>query len=64
VEIPIGAYSIEDAKLKSGEDSKRLGAEALKERVRETVRALRSDYKAAVSLNDALPDDVSMDSIG
>jgi hypothetical protein len=56
----MGAYSIEDAKLKSGEDSKRLAAEALKERVRETVRALRRDYKAAVSLNDALPDDVSI----
>jgi hypothetical protein len=56
----MGAYSIEDAKLKRGEDSKRLAAEALKERVRETVRALRRDYKAAVMLNDALPDDVSV----
>ena len=59
MEIPVGAYSIEDAKLKSGEDFKRRAAEDLKERVRETVRALRRDYKAAVTLNDALPDDVS-----
>lgn len=59
MEIPLGAYSIEDAKLKRGEDSKRQAAEALKERVRESVRGLRRDYKAAVTLNDALPDNVS-----
>ena len=58
VEIPKGAYSLEDAKLKNEEDAKRTAAEELKEKVRMTVQLLRRDYAAAIMLNQALPEEV------
>ena len=57
-EIPDGAYSIEEAKLKRGEDAKRVAADELKEKVRQSIRLLRRDYREAVKLNEALPSEV------
>ena len=49
---------MEDAKLKSGVDAKRVTAEDLKQKVRQRVAVLRKDYKKAIKMNDALPIEV------
>jgi hypothetical protein len=56
--LPIEAYSMEDAKLRSGVDAKRATAEEVKERVRQSVKVLRKEYEEAVRMNDALPVEV------
>lgn len=55
LELPEGAYSIQEAKLKSEEDAKLLTADALKENVRLMVKSLQRDYQRAVEQNNALP---------
>jgi hypothetical protein len=58
LDLPIEAYSMEDAKLRSGVDAKRATAEEVKERVRKSVKVLRKEYQEAVRMNDALPVEV------
>lgn len=58
MDLPIEAYSMEDAKLRSGVDAKRATAEEVKERVRKSVKVLRKEYQEAVRMNDALPVEV------
>ena len=50
---------MEDAKLRSGVDAKRVTAEDLKGKVRQSIEVLRKDYKEAVNMNDALPTEVT-----
>jgi hypothetical protein len=50
-EISGNAYSIEDAKVRAGEDSKRAAAEELKDKVRQSIKLLQRDYREAVKLN-------------
>ena len=59
MDIPKEAYSMEDAKLRSGVDAKRVTAEDLKGKVRRSIEALRKEYKEAVNMNDALPTEVT-----
>ena len=58
LELPAGAYSIQDAKLKSEEDAKLLTADALKEKIRLIVKTLQRDYQRVVENNAALPAEV------
>ena len=60
LELPPGAYSIQDAKLKSEEDAKLVTADEVKERVRLVVKALQQDYQKVVASNAALPAEVRM----
>ena len=50
-----GAYSIQDAKLKSEEDAKIQIAEQVKDQQRALVRALQKEYEQIVEANNALP---------
>jgi len=58
LELPSGAYSIQDAKLKSEEDAKLLTADALKEKIRLIVKTLQRDYQRVVDSNSAIPEEV------
>lgn len=60
LELPQGAYSIQDAKLKSEEDAKLLTADALKEKIRLVVKTLQRDYQRVVESNAALPAEVRL----
>ena len=64
LELPPGAYSIQDAKLKSEEDAKLLTADALKEKIRLVVKTLQRDYQRVVESNAALPVEVRLSPSG
>lgn len=55
-----GSYSIQDAKLKSEEDSKRLTADDLKAKVRGYILNLQREYSSLKSQNDNLPESVRL----
>lgn len=55
------AYSIQDAKLKSGEDHRKEAAESKKEKVRRIIEHLRQEYLALKGENAKLPSVVQLD---
>ena len=59
-DIEPGAYSIQDAKLQSEEDQRKIAAENLKEKVRHQIRALRVDFEAIKKRNNELPKEVRL----
>jgi len=59
-EIEKGAYSIQDAKLKSEEDAKVRIAEEIKDQQRALVKALQREYDQIMESNNALPADVRL----
>lgn len=60
VDIEVGAYSIQDAKLKSEMDFKRKGAEELKEKVRDAIEGLREDFQYILRQNEKIPPEVRL----
>eukprot|EP00605_Chrysophyceae_sp_TOSAG23-4_P000185 GSChrysophyteH1.ASY1.ANO1.219.1 assembled CDS len=55
-----GAYTIQDAKLKSEEDAKMLTAEEVKEKQRALVKNLQREYEQIVHTNNAMPDSIRL----
>ena len=60
-DMEVGAYSIQDAKLKSEEDAKKITAEEVKEKQRALVKNLQREYDSIWASNVALPESVRLD---
>ena len=55
-DVAPGAYSIEDAKLKSEEDHRKTAAEVKKDKIRQIVNKLRKEFEELRYHNDQLPE--------
>ena len=59
-DVTEGSYSIQDAKLKSEEDARRLTADDLKSKVRGYILNLQREYSSLKAQNDNLPEAVRL----